>query len=106
MKNLKFLLTVFIITISMLSFTSCKKEDKPCNCGVITNDDIEFDVNGDMFYSLTITNDCSNNSGKYYFTYDVWLNANVGESFCVTNVTSWLPVGETTPIKVENKEVI
>jgi hypothetical protein len=99
----KIFLTVAIAT-SMLLISSCKKE-KPCNCGTITDDAIEFDANSNMFYSLTITNDCSGNSGKYYFDYSVWLDANVGEYFCITNVSSWMPVGETTVHKVENKEI-
>jgi hypothetical protein len=104
MKKIK-LLAVLFLTTSILIFSSCKKDDKPCNCGIITDDAIEFDSNGTTFYTLTITNDCSNNSGKYYFNYDVWLNAPVGSYFCVTNVSSWMPVGETTIERVENKEI-
>jgi hypothetical protein len=103
MKKIK-LLAVLFLTTAILIFSSCKK-DKPCNCGIITDDSIEFDSNGTTFYTLTITNDCSNNSGKYYFTYDIWLNAPVGSYFCVTNVSSWMPVGEITIERVENKEI-
>lgn len=99
----KIILSALVATTIL--FTSCKKET-PCNCGTITNDDIEFDANGNMFYSLTITNDCSGNSGKYYFDYDVWLNSPVGDYFCVTNVSSWMPVGETIVHKVENKKIL
>ena len=99
----KIILSALVAT-TILFATSCKK-DTPCNCGTITDDAIEFDASGNMFYTLTITNDCSGNSGKYYFDYSVWLNANVGEYFCVSNVSSWMPVGETTVHKVENKEV-
>ena len=93
-----------ILALSTVFF-SCKKENKKCNCGEITNDNIEIDDNGTMFYTLTLTNDCSGNSGKYYFTYDVWLDANVGENFCVTNVSSWIdePTTHTTPYKVDDK---
>ncbi len=103
MKQIK-LLAVVLFTASMLLLSSCKK-DKSCNCGIITDDAIEFDVNNDIFYSLTIRNECSDNLGKYYFTYNVWLNAPVGSYFCVTNVSSWMPIGETTIERVENKEV-
>jgi hypothetical protein len=103
MRQIK-LLAVLFIAASMLLFSSCEK-DTPCNCGTITDDAIEFDSNGNMFYTLTIKNDCSNNLGKYYFTYDIWLNAPVGSYFCVTNVSSWMPIGETTVERVENKEV-
>lgn len=105
MRKIKSLLAVLLIIVSMLTLSSCEK-DKSCNCGIITNDAIEFDSNGTIFYTLTITNECSNNSGKYYFTYDVWLNAPVGSYFCITNVSSWMPIGETSIKKVENKEII
>jgi hypothetical protein len=104
MKKINFLISVLLITASMLIFSSCKK-DKPCNCGTITDDAIEFDSNGDIFYTLTIRNECSENLGKYYFSQSVWLNAPVGSYFCVTNVSSWMPIGETTVERVENKEV-
>jgi hypothetical protein len=103
MKKIK-LSAVLFITASMLLFSSCKKE-KPCNCGVITNDDIETS-NGELYYTLTIKNDCSGNSQKFYFDYNTWLNAPVGQNFCVTNVSTWMPIGETTIEQVENKEII
>jgi hypothetical protein len=98
---MKKLVTVVLLTVAMFA---CQK-DKPCNCGVITDDAIEFDANGDIYYSLTIKNDCSDNLGKYYFSQDVWMDAPVGSDFCVTNVSSWIPVGQTTSVKVENKVV-
>jgi hypothetical protein len=101
---MKKLVTVVLLTVSMFA---CQKEEevKPCNCGVITDDAIEFDSNGNIFYTLTIKNDCSNNLGTYYFSQDVWMDAPVGSDFCVTNVSSWMPVGQTTSVKVENKVV-
>ena len=101
MKNVKKVVAVILMSAA---FFSCDK-DKNCNCGVITDDAIEFDDNGNIFYSLTIRNQCSDNLGKYYFSQDVWMDAPVGSDFCVTNVSSWLPVGQTTSVKVENKEV-
>ena len=95
-----------VLGLTVLLF-SCKKEDKKCNCGKITNDNVEFDGSGNVFYTLTIQNDCSGNSGKYYFDYDVWLDANVGENFCVTNVSSWMaePTSATTSRSVDNKSI-
>jgi hypothetical protein len=94
---------LIVVMLTLVMF-ACQK-DKNCNCGVITDDAIEFDDNGNIFYTLTIKNDCSNNLGKYYFSQDVWMDAPVGSNFCVTNVSSWMPVGQTTSVKVENKEV-
>jgi hypothetical protein len=107
---MKKLLLLLVLPVMLLS---CQKDDiKPnepepqCNCGIITNDDIITDINGQDHYSLTIKNDCSGNLGTYYFTIDVWYNANVGQNFCITNVDSWLPVGPVTVHEVENKEII
>ena len=100
MKKFTVMLLMICLTTIMVS---CKKEKKECNCGIITNDNIEFDTNNNMLYSLTIKNDCSGNSGKYYFTHAVWFEAHVGEYFCITNVSSWMPIGETIIQEVENK---
>jgi hypothetical protein len=101
MKNLKLMMMTLMMS---LVFISCDK-DKNCNCGVITNDDIETS-NGELYYTLTIKNDCSGNSQKFYFDYNTWLNAPVGQNFCVTNVSTWMPIGQIEVIKVENKEAI
>jgi len=55
----------------MMSFLifSCGKE-KECNCGLITNDDIETS-NGELYYTLIIQNDCSGNNQKFYFDYNI-----------------------------------
>jgi hypothetical protein len=101
MKNLKLMMMTLMMS---LVFISCDK-DKNCNCGVITNDDIEIS-NGELYYTLTIKNDCSGNSQKFYFDYNTWLNAPVGQNFCVTNVSTWMPIGQIEVIKVESKEAI
>ena len=81
---------VFIIAAIGLSLTSCEKiEKETCNCGYITNDQITFDANGNACYSLTIRNSCTDNLKTWCFSQDVWMDANVGENFCVTNVDSW-----------------
>ena len=102
MKNVKMYVGVLLLSVAMLG---CKKEDKPCNCGVIVADYIVYDDNGTAFYSLTIENDCTNNQEAFFFDYDTWFNNYVGDNFCVTNVSSWMPVGETTSVKVENKVI-
>jgi hypothetical protein len=103
MKKIK-LSAVLFITASMLLFSSCKKEES-CNCGTVKNDDIET-VNGEMYYTLTIMNECSGNNQKFYVDYNSWLNTPVGQYTCVTNQSPWLPIGQTTVKQVENKEII
>lgn len=66
--------------------SGCKKEEtEPCNCGTIANDGI--DLNG--CHWLEIRNACSGNKKKFCFDADVWMDANVGENFCVTNEQQW-----------------
>lgn len=100
MKNVRMYVGVLLLSVAMLG---CVKED--CTCGVIIDDEIEIDNNFNIFYSLTIKNDCTNNVEKFYFSQDVWIDAYVGSNFCVLN-TTWMPVGETTSVKVENKVIL
>lgn len=74
---------LFFLTLMILTLISCAKEE-PCNCGTIANDGIDGDC-----YWLQIRNDCSGNKKKFCFDQDVWMNAFVGENFCVTNQPEW-----------------
>jgi len=76
-----------------------------CNCGEIINDEIEFGQNGAIYYTLTIKNNCSNNSKKFYFDYDTWLASPVGTEFCVENVATWIPIERTISKHVNNKKL-
>jgi hypothetical protein len=78
---------LILIAAIGLSLTSCIK--KQCNCGTITNDQITYDSNGNACYSLTVRNSCSGNSKTWCFNQSDWMDANIGENFCVTNVDSW-----------------
>ncbi len=80
-------LSLFVATLMLLSACT-KEEEEKCNCGVITADEITTNADGSSCYSLEIRNDCSGNKKTWCFDYDVWLDGNLGESFCVTNVTS------------------
>jgi hypothetical protein len=79
MKKILFIAGLFLAT-------SCSKE---CNCGVITNDEITQDANGNDCYTLSIKNACSGNIKTWCFDYNLWLNNPVGGNFCVTNETNW-----------------
>ena len=76
-----------VILILAVALTSCNK-DKTCNCGTITNDGADYN-DGNFCYWLEIRNSCSDNKKTFCFDEDVWLDANVGESFCVYNEKSW-----------------
>tara|TARA_B100001758_G_C17797315_1_gene297785 strand:+ start:21 stop:272 length:252 start_codon:yes stop_codon:yes gene_type:complete len=78
---------IYLFLILPLLFSSCAKED--CNCGVITNDEIIINSDFSTTYTLSIRNDCSNNIETFIFDYDIWLNNQVGDEFCVTNVDEW-----------------
>ena len=71
---------LLIIPLSLL-FSCMEKE---CNCGTIANDGIDGDC-----YWLEIRNSCSQNKKTFCFDQDIWMDAHVGESFCVTNEDSW-----------------
>lgn len=92
---------IVVLVMSAMMF-ACVKED--CTCGKIVADHIVYDDNGTAFYSLTIKNDCTGNQEAFFFDFDIWFNNYVGDNFCVTN-TTWMPIGQTTSVKVENKVV-
>lgn len=82
-----------VMIAAMTVFTSCKKDEPVdqqsnnsgnCNCGTIANDGIDGNC-----YWLEIRNECSGNKKTFCFDQDIWMDANVGEHFCVTNVSSW-----------------
>lgn len=81
-KKLIYLIALCLFTIS------CNKDKEDCNCGTIVSDDV-IDQNGNWCYSLEIRNDCTGNYKSFCFDYDVWLDANPGENFCVTNQKTW-----------------
>jgi len=114
MKKKIALLGILCLTI----LSSCKKEEEEivvppytgpnayedCNCGYITDDDIWIDDNWNSHYTLTILNNCTGNLGTWEFTYGVWLHANVGEFFCVSNVPQWMPVPGMSSHNIINKD--
>jgi hypothetical protein len=75
---------LMIVLLTIIALGSCKKDAlKDCNCGIITDDAIE---NADDF-TLTIKNDCSGNTKKFYVTLSTWMDGVVGENFCMNQ--SW-----------------
>ncbi len=76
----------FIIFCTVLFLVSCKKEEENCNCGRITNDGVDIATN---CYWIEIENDCSGNRKTFCIDQDKWWDANAGEDFCITNVSSW-----------------
>ncbi len=83
----KLLLLFTLLTASVLS--SCSDEptapsaSSNCNCGTIANDGIDGNC-----YWLEIRNSCSGNKKIFCFDQDIWMDAYVGENFCVAN-QSW-----------------
>jgi len=71
------------VLLTITAFASCSKNaTKDCKCGIITDDAIE---NVDDF-TLTIKNDCSGNSKKFYVTLNTWMDGVVGDKFCMTEI--------------------
>jgi hypothetical protein len=71
---------IMIVLLTIIALSSCKKDAlKNCKCGVITDDAIE---NSNDF-TLTIKNDCSGNTKKFYVTLNTWMDGVVGEPFCM-----------------------
>jgi hypothetical protein len=73
---------IFSIAVATALLTSCEKETKPCNCGIIMSDYVSN-------YSVDIKNDCSGNVKNWVLSEGDWMNAYVGNRYCITNTTSW-----------------
>jgi hypothetical protein len=74
---------VFILLLVAGTFISCKKESQQqCNCGLITDDRVSD-------YSVVIRNSCSGNEKRFILAPGDWINAHVGDDYCITNVGSW-----------------
>ena len=93
MKKLFFALSLFAFALAVQSCNTCD-----ANCGIIIDDPIVTDANGNLNYGLTIVNDCSGNTQTFYFTYDVWFNNYVDDYFCVENVSSWMIDGNVIEV--------
>jgi hypothetical protein len=65
----------------VLSIASCKKV-QPCNCGTVISDRASD-------YSVVIRNNCSGSERRFVLEAGDWMNAIVGESFCLNDVSSW-----------------
>lgn len=77
MKKIMLILSV----VALLG--SCKKKDEgPCNCGVIQSDNIQN-------YSVVIKNECTGNNKTFYLSQGDWMNAHPGNNYCITNSSKW-----------------
>jgi len=73
---------LFIILASAFLFSCTKEQAKECNCGLVVSDDVTD-------YSVVIRNSCSGNERRFVLEPGDWINAGVGENYCIYNVTSW-----------------
>ena len=67
--------------ILFLCLLSCKKEEV-CNCGLVVDDNVSN-------YSVKIRNSCTKNEKWFELQPGDWMNAHVGEDYCITNVDKW-----------------
>ena len=95
-----------ILTLSVIAtLMSCQKEET-CNCGLITDDAIEFDSQSNYYYTLTVESSCSGVEKKVYVSYSDWLDGYVGTSICITGVGDWSPkMPIVSTIHPDNKQV-
>lgn len=73
---------VIIIAVATLISSCNKKEDKPCNCGIVQSDNVQN-------YSVVIKNECSGNNKEFILSSSDWMNAHVGSNYCITNSGKW-----------------
>lgn len=79
-----------LLVLGLVALVSCNKEivtpnnpqNEICNCGLIVSDNVSD-------YSVTIRNSCTDNLKTFYLLPGDWMNAYVGDNYCITNVTGW-----------------
>ena len=77
---------ILILSMSILFLASCEKEDyMDCECGTVTNDYFTGNT-----YTLTVTNDCTNNTETFYVDFSTWFNHSIGERVCFSNQSNWI----------------
>ena len=74
--------TILILSVVALVSSCKKKEDEPCNCGIIQSDNVQD-------YSVVIRNECSSNNKTFVLSQGDWMNAHVGSRYCITNASKW-----------------
>ena len=74
--------TILILSVVALVSSCKKKEDEPCNCGIIQSDNVQD-------YSVVIRNECSSNNKTFVLSQGDWMNAHVGSRYCITNSGKW-----------------
>lgn len=74
---------LIIVMLTLTALSSCSKDAlKDCKCGTIKDD--ALDNNGQ--FTLTIQNDCSNNTKTFYVNVNAWMDGVVGEKFCMDEI--------------------
>ena len=76
-----------VMSIAIVALiSSCKKkevkETSPCNCGIVQSDNA-------MDYSVVIKNECTDNNKTFTLSSGDWMNAHVGNNYCITNSGKW-----------------
>jgi hypothetical protein len=84
MKKLVLVLGLVALTVSCNKeiVTPNNPQNEICNCGLIVSDNVSD-------YSVTIRNSCTDNLKTFYLLPGDWMNAYVGDNYCITNVTGW-----------------
>jgi hypothetical protein len=73
---------ILVIAVVALVSSCKKKEDEPCNCGLIQSDNVQN-------YSVVIRNECTGNNKEFTLSQGDWMNAHVGSNYCITNSGKW-----------------
>lgn len=98
---------LFILAITLMlgsMMVSCEK-DCTSNCGIIQDDAIEFDNQGNSYYTLLVESECTGVNKKVYVSYSDWLTNHVGDYTCITGSGTWMVASEdiVNTIHVEDK---
>ena len=78
---------LLIVLLTITAFSSCVKNiGKDCKCSIITDKEIENTSGSTLRFTLTVDNDCSGNSRKFYVGQDTWIDSHISEPDCMGQI--------------------
>jgi hypothetical protein len=91
--------SILFLAVAVATITTSCDVLQDCTCGIVKDDGIESQ-GGNSYYWVTIKNDCSGVTKKFYLSQGDWMNAHPSKAYCITD-TEWKEASPTTNTKAE-----
>ena len=93
MRKLVLFLVALIISFgTLMTISSCNKDEESCDCGTVT----DYGYDG-WNYWVSVRNECSGNVEYFSMDYYDWLDTWPGDIVCASDGDSWKKSVEVDP---------